>query len=215
MQTWPATQSPSFAQLVRQVSPDAQVYAPHEAGTTIRQVPPPLHVRAGIAIAPLQLAAAHTVPLAYFRHAPAPSQAPSFPQLAAPWSAQWFSGSAPAGTSMHRPSLPAIAHERQVPSQAVAQQTPSTQKPDAQSDAAAQAAPGGLGPQLPFTHAAPPTQSALLAQSARHASPACLHMYAPHESAAVDPHAPAPSQRAAWLTVEPEHDCARQIVPAA
>jgi hypothetical protein len=110
-------------------------------------------------------------------------QAPSLPQLAAPWSVQWFSGSVPAGTSMHCPSLPAIAHERQVPPQAVAQQTPSMQKPEAQSAAAVHAAPGGLGPQLPFTHAAPPTQSALLAQSARQASPPGLHMYAPHESA--------------------------------
>src|SRR6185503_6241764 len=112
-------------------------------------------------------------------------------------------------------SLPAIAHDRQVPLHAVAQQTPVTQNPDAQSAAAAHAAPGGRGPQLPFTHAAPPAQSASLAQSPRQPSPAALHMYAPHESAAALPHAPAPSQRAAWLTVEPAHDCARQIAPAA
>ena len=58
---------------------------------------------------------------------------------------------------MHCPSLPAIAHERQVPAHAVAQQTPVTQKPEAQSASAAQVAPGGFGPQLPFTHAAPHT----------------------------------------------------------
>ena len=79
--------------------------------------------------------------------------------------------------------------------------------------AAAQVAPGGFGPQLPFTHAAPPTQSASAAQSARHAVPAPLHMYGPHESLLVAPHTPAPSQRAAWLTVDPAHDCARQIAP--
>ena len=107
---------------------------------------------------------------------------------------------------MHWPSLPAIAHDRHVPVHAVAQQTPVTQKPDAQSLAAAQAAPGGFGPQLPFTHAAPPTQSALLVQDARQLSPLALHMYAPHESEAALPHMPAPSQRAAWLTVEPAHD---------
>ena len=98
---------------------------------------------------------------------------------------------------MHCPSLPAIAHDRHVPSQAVAQQTPVTQKPDAQSLALAHAAPGGFGPQLPFTHAAPPTQSALVVQLARQPSPEALHMYAPHESAAAAPHAPSPSQRAA------------------
>ena len=115
---------------------------------------------------------------------------------------------------MHCPSLPAIAHDRHVPSQALAQQTPVTQKPDAQSLAPLHAAPGGFGPQLPLTHAAPPTQSALLVHSARQPSPAALHMYAPQESVAAVPHAPAPSQRAAWLTVESAHDCARQIVPA-
>jgi hypothetical protein len=59
----PAAQSPSAVQLVRQLPPDAQVYAPHDDGTTIRQVPPPLQVRAGIDVPPLQLAAPHTVPL--------------------------------------------------------------------------------------------------------------------------------------------------------
>ena len=98
---------------------------------------------------------------------------------------------------MHCPSLPAIAHERQVPVHAVAQQTPVTQKPDAQSAPTAQVAPGGFGPQLPLTHAAPPTQSASVAQSARHAAPASLHMYGPHESLLAAPHTPAPSQRAA------------------
>jgi len=84
-----------------------------------------------------------------------------------------------------------------VPLQAVAQQTPCAQNPEAQSLAVAHGVPGGLGPQLPFTHAAPPTQSALLAQSARHAFPAPSHMYGPQLSLAAAPHAPAPSQRAA------------------
>ena len=126
MQTFPGAQSPLVEQLVRHDDADAQVYAPHDAGTTIKQVPPPLQVRAGIDVASLQLAAAHIVPLAYWRQAPAPSQVPSLPQLAAPSSAHWLSGSVPAGTSMHRPSLPAIAHERQVPVHAVAQQTLAT-----------------------------------------------------------------------------------------
>jgi hypothetical protein len=215
MQVKPGAQSPGAEQLVRHASLEAQVYAPHDAGTTIRQVPPPLQVRAGIVASPPQLAFAQTVPLAYRRQAPAPSHVPSFPQLAAPSSAHWLSGSAPAGTSMHWPSLPAIAHERQVPLHAVAQQTPVTQKPEAQSLAAAHAAPGGFGPQLPFTQAAPPTQSALLVQLARQPSPAALHMYMPHESLAALPHAPSPTQRAACVTVEPAQDCARQIAPAA
>jgi hypothetical protein len=214
--TLPLAQSAVVAQVVRQLSPDdAQVYAPHGAGTTMRQVPPPLQVRAGIDVPALQLAAPQTVPLAYLRHEPLPSHAPSVPQLVAPWSAHWFRGSVPAGTSMHRPSLPATAHDRHAPPHAVAQQTPSTQKPEAQSAARAHAAPGGFGPQLPLVHTAPPTQSALLVQSARQLRPPPSHMYGPHESADAVPHAPAPSQRAAWLTVDPLQDDAWQIAPAA
>jgi hypothetical protein len=88
VQTLPLAQSALVAQLVRQDSPDdAQLYAPQGDGTTMRQVPPPLQVRAGIDVPPLQLAAPQTVPLAYLRQAPLPSHAPSVPQLAAPWSA--------------------------------------------------------------------------------------------------------------------------------
>ena len=56
-------------------------------------VPVPLHVRADDAVAPVQLAAAHWVPLAYRRQAPPPLQKPSVPQAAAPLSVHWFSGS--------------------------------------------------------------------------------------------------------------------------
>ena len=42
----------------------AHAYAPHDDGTTIKQLPPPLHVRAGIDMPPLHAAAPQTVPLA-------------------------------------------------------------------------------------------------------------------------------------------------------
>ena len=106
-----------------------------------------------------------------------------------------------------------IAHDWQVPLQAVAQQTPCSQCPDAQSPAAAQAAPGGLGPQLPFTHALPATQSASVAQVARQL-PVVLHMYLPHESDVAATQVPSPSQRAACMTVAAVHDCGVQIAPA-
>ena len=65
MHALPVAQSPLPAQAVRHTSPAAShVYAPQDAGTTIKQLPPPLQVRAGIDIAPPQLAAPHTVPLA-------------------------------------------------------------------------------------------------------------------------------------------------------
>jgi hypothetical protein len=97
----------------------------------------------------VQLAAAQAVPPAYSRHAPPPSQNPSVPQPVAPLSAHCPSGSWPASTSVQVPAVPASAHERQAPVQAVRQQTPFSQKPLPHSAAAAQAPPFGFLPQLP------------------------------------------------------------------
>jgi hypothetical protein len=47
----------------------------------------------------------------------------------------------------------------QAPRQPTLQHTPSVQKPDAQSVSFEQTAPRGFGPQLPFTHLTPATQS--------------------------------------------------------
>jgi hypothetical protein len=107
---------------------------------------------------------------------------------------------------MHCPSLPAIAHDLHVPLHAVAQQSPCSQCADAHSPAAKQGAPGGLGPQLPLTQAAPATQSALVVHTDRQL-PAELHKYCPHESTAADAQVPSPSQRAACVTVEAAQDC--------
>ena len=75
--------------------------------------------------------------------APAPSQVPSVPQLAAPVSAHWFSGSWRSGTLVQAPSLPGSAHDRQVPVQVVLQQTPCWQMPELQSSPTAQVPPSG------------------------------------------------------------------------
>ena len=67
------------------------------------------------------------MPIAYRRQAPAPSQRPSVPQAAAPWSTQMRRGSGvPMATGMHRPGAEASAQLRQGPVQALSQQTPST-----------------------------------------------------------------------------------------
>ena len=115
---------------------------------------------------------------------------------------------------MHWPSLPAIAHDLQVPAHAVVQQTPCAQNVDAHSLPALHAAPGGLGPQLPLTHAAPATQSAALLHVDRHL-PSLPHRYWPHELLVAAPHAPSPSQSAANVTVDVAQLCALQIVPRA
>ena len=70
----------------------------------------------------MQVAAAHWVPAAYFWQAPAPLQKPLLPQLAAPASVHWLSGSWPAGTLVQVPMLLGSAHDWQAPVQAVLQQ---------------------------------------------------------------------------------------------
>jgi hypothetical protein len=120
-------QSVLVVQVVRQIPVGLQLYAPHEIGVVVWQVPVPLQVRAGVNVVPEQVAAAHWVPAPYSRQAPLPLQAPSVLQLGAPRSAHWFSGSWPAVTLVHAPTVPASAHDWQVPPQVLPQQTPCAQ----------------------------------------------------------------------------------------
>jgi hypothetical protein len=173
-----------------------------------------LQVRAGVAVDPVHVGAAQVVAPEYGRQAPAPSHVPSLPQVVAPSSVHCDSGSAPLGTSMHSPSLPAIAHDLHVPAHALLQQTPCAQNVDAQSVPAVQGAPGGLGPQLPLTQAAPATQSAAVVQLERH-FPSLPQRYCPHESVVVPPQVPSPSHSAACVTVDAVQVWARQMVPRA
>jgi hypothetical protein len=101
-----------------------------------------------------------TVFTAYFAHPPAPSQRPFVPQEVAPWSLQTPRRSEEfAGRGVHVPRVAGSEQLRQEPPQASLQQTPSTQKPDPQSDAFVQTPPSCLGPQLFLTHAMPAVQS--------------------------------------------------------
>jgi hypothetical protein len=69
-----------------------------------------------------------------------------------------------AGTGLQLPGVPPSAHDRQLPLQAVAQQTPWAQNPLWQSPAAAQLAPGGRRPHEPLLHILGVAQSASAAQ---------------------------------------------------
>jgi hypothetical protein len=84
---------------------------PQLVAVTVRQMPAPSQVRAGVNVVPAHVDAAQVVPLAYRRQPPEPSQNPSVPQLDAPWSAHWFRGSCPAGTAVHVPTLPVSAQD--------------------------------------------------------------------------------------------------------
>jgi hypothetical protein len=77
----------------------------HELVADVTQVPVPLQVDWGWRVEVAQVGAMHCVPLAYFWHAPFPSQKASVPQLGLPASVQRALGSAtPAGTSTQVPT---------------------------------------------------------------------------------------------------------------
>jgi hypothetical protein len=174
----------------------------------------PLQVRGGVNVEPAQLAATQIVPLAYIRHAPPPSQVPSVPQVEAPLSAHWPSGSSPAVTSVHVPAVPARLQERQLPVHAVRQQAPCSQKPLEHSAAAVQAAPLGRLPQLPPVQTLGATQSASAVQVTRQV-PVVPHTYAPQVVGDAAPQVPAPSQVRAGVNDVPLQVDAAQVVPVA
>src|SRR5215831_6338717 len=177
------------------------------------QTPPPLQVRGGVYVEPVQLPAAHCVPLAYRRQAPLPLQKPSVPQLAAPLSVHWLSGSWPAGTVEQVPPVPDSAHDMQVPRQVVWQQTPCSQNPLAHSVAAAQAPPSGFLPQLCAVQTLPTVQSLPVAQVARQLVPP--HTYGAQDWVAPAAQFPAPSQRPASVAVDPVQVGEAQAKPGA
>jgi hypothetical protein len=119
-----------------------QVKGTQLALVTVRHAPAPSHVRAGVSVEPVQLAATQTVPAAIWRHLPAPSQVPSFPQTLVVV-AHWLAGvgAAPAGIGVHVPVDPVRLHAVHVPVQAVSQQTPFAQFPDVHSEPAPQVVP--------------------------------------------------------------------------
>jgi|SRR6185369_42102 len=93
------------------------------------------------------------------------------PQVEAPASVHWPSGSCPAGTLLHVPAVAASAHDWQVPVQAVAQQTDCWQKPLAHSAETEQATPGGFLVQAPATQTLGATQSASAVHDPLHVVP--------------------------------------------
>jgi hypothetical protein len=144
---------------------------PQDVAVEVWHVPVPLQVRAEVSVDPVQLAATHVVPLAYRRHPPPPSHVPSVPQVEAPWSLHWPSGSWPAPTRVQVPAVPDKLQERQLPVHAEMQHDPCSQKPLAHSVAAAQVAPFGFFEQVVPLQTFGETQSAVVAQLVKHTPP--------------------------------------------
>jgi hypothetical protein len=87
------------------------------------------------------------------------------PQLAAPVSLQVPVGSGPpAATGVQVPGAVPVAHDMQVPAQAVRQHTPCAQTPVAHSVPSLHEPPGGLSPHEPLLQTEGDTQSASAVQ---------------------------------------------------
>jgi hypothetical protein len=100
------------------------------------------------------------------------------------------------------------------PWQPTLQQTPSVQKPDAQSASFWHMAPGGLGPQLPFTQLTPLVQSALDLHVTTQALVEVSQLKGAQIVAGPALQRPCPSQTLTSTTAPSEHLPALQIVPA-
>jgi hypothetical protein len=108
----------------------------HDVAAAAEQVPLPLHRRAGVAEALLQVAGAQTALVPCRRQSPAPSQVPSVPQEASLLVAHWLRGSAPARTGLQLPLARPVslaAQDMHLPVQGESQQIPAEQLPDLQS----------------------------------------------------------------------------------
>jgi hypothetical protein len=143
MQLLGATQSASLAQMTRHLPSVPQPNGAHDCPGVDKHTPAPSHRNADVSVEPVHAWGLHIAPDEYFSHAPAPSQTPSVPQLAAPLSAHSLRGSVPRSAGRQVPRLPAAAQVRHTSVQALLQQTPSAQKPLAQSLVWAHGRPSG------------------------------------------------------------------------
>jgi hypothetical protein len=105
-----------------------------------------------------------------------PLHMPSLPQLLMGSAVQPLPSSAtPSGTSLHVPSDPASAQVRQVPEQALLQQTPSTQLPVWHSSPDSQVWPLSFLPHMPISQRKFVVHWALSVHELKQAVPPALH----------------------------------------
>jgi hypothetical protein len=177
------------------------------------QVPPPSQVEANVLIPSTQLWGAQMIPAAYLPQPPAPLQAPSLPQLAAPWSRQAPVGSwPPSGTKLQVPAVPETLQDMQLPSQRLLQQTPSAQKLDAQSSSRPHRLPMGCLPHVPPMQTFWAEHSFLVVHEVPQRLP--LHMKGVQGRASGTAHAPLrQTPSAVHSLVAGLHVCSRQVVP--
>lgn len=146
---------------------------------------------------------------------PVPSQRPLVPQVATAEVAHWVVGigAEPEGTGVQVPALPPRAHDMQVPVQALVQQTPCWQRPDAHSEALEQVFPGVLSAQAPELQTLGETQSASTVHVVLQVV-ALPQLRLPGQAPPVTGlQIPVPSQVCAGVSVETLHIAATHCVP--
>jgi hypothetical protein len=185
----------------------------HSDEVTVLQAPTPSQVRVGVNVDPTQVEAAQVVPLGYSWHAPLPLQTPLVPQLEAPWSMHWFSGSCPTGMFVQVPSVAASAHDVQVPVQLELQQTPCWHDPEAHSVPAPQARPSGFLVQVPPLQTFGARQSVSAVQVTLQTLFVVSHRKFPQVDMVAAAHVPAPSQVRGDVNVDPVQLPATHWVP--
>jgi hypothetical protein len=119
----------------------------------------------------------------------------------------------PGSTGQQVPSRPVWLHDTHAPWQASAQQTPSVQKPEAQSVLFAQLVPFILRPQLPLMHCTPRPQSLFAVQAPKQSCLLTSHEYGEHTFGSAGAHDPAPSHVWMPVTAAPSQVPALQTVP--
>ena len=154
------------------------------------------------------------VPILYFWQPPAPSHLPLLAHSAAVMSWQTPRGSMlPAAIDVHLPGADDSAQLRQLPTQVVSQQTPSTQWVESHSVPAEHGWPFCFGPHRPLTHAWPVSQSASERQTLLHAP--STHWNGLQFCTPGARHVPTPSQVPGVLRRVPVHEGGMHWVSAA
>jgi hypothetical protein len=177
-------------------------------------VPAPSQVLAVfMAVAPEHVDGPQGLSDGYIEQVPKPSQVPVVPQLDGVWRGHmgWLS---PSERGVQVPGWPTKLHERHAPEQAVLQQTPSAQCPDAHSRLCSQVAPFIFGPQRPLTHLRPTTQSMSEVHFAKHKLLLRSQENGAQTVAAPSLQPRAPSQTKLSTRASPSHVPALQTVPA-
>jgi hypothetical protein len=215
----PTEQCSSLWQVCRQLAAPSQVKGAQAWRALGGQLPSPSQKAAADCSLPPagQAAPRHMVAVPHLRQAPAPLQVPSLPQLLSGDGAQVACGSLPpAGTLVQVPIEPGTAQLLQAWPQAVAQHTPSMQKPEVHSGPSPQALPSDLVPQRPL-----PSQRLggwhcpLSVQELKQSVPSALQVKGAQAWLAPAWQLPAPSQADTRVRTPPAQLAARHWVPAA